>query len=352
MRHRLSQSPWHRLLVAPLLSNGGQRAIGAVWAPGHCLTATFSNRNGSRAYKLYVPTGYAGKPVPLLVMLHGCRQTPDDFAAGTRMNRFAEAHNFLVAYPVQPASANVSRCWNWFQPKHQQRDSGEPSLLAGITRQIMATHAIDPGRVYIAGISAGAAMALIMGETYPDLFSAVGAHSGVAPGAADNLPSAVVTMRGGRRQRLATPRGHADATQVTAGETRRRVPIILFQGGSDTTVNCRNSDQIVEHWIADAQGSARGAPRIKQEHGRVAGGHSYVRSRTEAADGVPVIEQWTVHHLGHAWSGGSATGSFTDPKGPDATAEMVRFFREHPKPLARHRSLMRILARLAGVRPR
>jgi poly(hydroxyalkanoate) depolymerase family esterase len=331
-----------------MLWNPGHRKIDDVWTPGQCLTGTFSNTHGSRAYKLYVPTGYASEPVPLLVMLHGCTQTADDFAAGTRMNRFAEAHNFLVAYPMQPSTANASRCWNWFRPKNQQRDSGEPSLLAGITRQIMATRAVDPGRVYIAGMSAGAAMALIMGEAYPDLFSAVGAHSGVAPGAAHHLPSAFAVMRGVRQRTFAPHKG----ANVTEGGPRRRVPIILFQGDSDRTVNCINAGQIVEHWIADADGWARGEPRIKQEHGQVAGGHTYVRSRTVAADGMPDVEHWIVHHLGHAWSGGSALGSFTDPKGPDATAEMVRFFREHPKHRSRRRLLRPILARLAGLRPR
>jgi len=274
---------------------------------GEFLGATFSNEAGSRPYKLYVPSGYAGRPVPLVVMLHGCTQSPDDFAAGTRMNAAAEAHTCLVAYPAQTTAANGSRCWNWFNAGDQRRDRGEPSLIAGITRDVMEHYAVDPRRVYVAGLSAGGAATAIMGARYPDLYAAIGVHSGLACGAATDLSSAFAAMR----------QGHA-------GQGRRPMPAIVFHGDRDGTVNPANADAVI------AQSAPEATMDIRNEEGRVPGGHSYTRTTYGSAEG-PVLEQWVVHGAGHAWMGGSPAGSFTDPAGPDATREMLRFFLEHPK---------------------
>ncbi len=291
------------------------------WAPGkQFLTASFTNPAGTRPYKLYVPSGYRdGVPVPLIVMLHGCTQSPDDFAAGTRMNGAGEAHTCLVAWPAQIKAANMGKCWNWFNETDQRRDSGEPSLIAGITRQVMRDYSVDPRRVYVAGLSAGGAAAAIMGAAYPDLYAAIGVHSGLACGAAHDMASALAAMkRGGHGAPQETGHGRG-------GVTRRAVPAIVFHGGGDTTVNPRNGDAVVSQ-LASAE-----APWRRVEEGQVPGGHAWRRTSHVDAGGRSLIEYWQIRGAGHAWSGGSPAGSFTDPRGPDATGEMVRFFLEHPQ---------------------
>jgi poly(hydroxyalkanoate) depolymerase family esterase len=284
------------------------------------LAATYSSQAGSRDYKLYVPSGYRGQAVPLVVMLHGCTQSPDDFAAGTRMNALAEEHTCLVAYPAQAASANASKCWNWFSPRDQQRGQGEPSLIAGITRQVMRDHSVDGERVYVAGLSAGAAAAAIMGTTYPDLYAAIGVHSGLACGIASDLPSAFAAMRQGED---AGRPGSGPAPGV--GACQRIVPTIVFHGDQDATVHPRNGDRV----IAQSRTAPMTDLRTTVERGRVPGGHAYSRTLHADASGQTILEQWVVHGAGHAWSGGSPAGSYTDPRGPDAGREMLRFFLEH-----------------------
>ncbi|SHK48392.1 esterase, PHB depolymerase family [Roseomonas rosea] len=289
---------------------------------GSFLSENFGSYRVSSQCKstLYVPSSYRGEPVPLVVMLHGCTQSPDDFAAGTGMNALAEEHAFLVAYPAQPASANAQKCWNWFSPGDQERGRGEPALIAGITGQVMADWVVDPARVYVAGLSAGGAAAAIMGEAYPDLYAAVGVHSGLACGAARDIPSAFAAMRGGGAR--STGRNAGAAAGSHGG---RVVPTIVFHADRDTTVNPVNGDRVM------AQAGA-GRLRTTVEQGQVSGGHAYSRTLYSGSDGETVLEQWVVHGGGHAWAGGSPAGSYTDPKGPDASREMLRFFLDHPRP--------------------
>jgi len=274
------------------------------------IAGTFSNAAGSRTYKLFIPSRCQGQRLPLIVMLHGCTQSPDDFAAGTRMNFLAEEQNCFVVYPEQPSGANQSKCWNWFRTGDQRRGGGEPSMIAGITRQIMRDHVIDPKRVYVAGLSAGGAAAAIMGATYSDLYAAIGIHSGLACGAASDLPSAFAAMRQG-----------GGSKAVADGKTS--VPTIVFHGDRDTTVHPKNGDQIIEQ-------SARATrPTTKVLRGRVPRGHAYTRTILIDGAGRAISEHWNIDGAGHAWSGGSPAGSYTDPQGPDATREMLRFFLEH-----------------------
>ena len=297
-----------------------EKADGPAVVPpkGRFLERSYTGQAGTRAYKLYIPSGYTGQAVPLIVMLHGCTQNPDDFARGTGMNTLAEMHTFLVAYPAQPSNANMNKCWNWFQAADQQRDRGEPSLIAGITRQVVGEYNVSNGKVYVAGMSAGGAMAAILGETYPDLYAAVGVHSGLAPGAARDLPSAFSAMQKG---------GPATKHQLSQGA--KASPAIIFHGDRDTTVHPRNGEYLISHF-SDVSGGPASPATVKKD--QVPGGHAYTRATHHDADGQVIAEHWTINKLGHAWSGGSTSGSYTDPKGPDASAEMIRFFNQHPQP--------------------
>ena len=268
---------------------------------------THTHGSLTRHYKLYVPPDHASKNSPLVVMLHGCTQDPDDFAAGTRMNRFAREQGFFVLYPAQAQDANPSRCWNWFKHTHQRRGSGEPALLADMSRSVIRQYGIDSQRVYVAGLSAGGAMAAIVAGLYPEIFAATGVHSGLASGAASNLPEALGAMKNGARAR--------DAAAVHAP-----VRTIVFHGDQDSTVHARNGEQA----FAAALDNNAGTTWV--EHGTCPSGRRYTRTVQSRADGTALAEHWVVHGAGHAWSGGSTDGSYTDATGPDATAEMLRFF--------------------------
>jgi poly(hydroxyalkanoate) depolymerase family esterase len=285
---------------------------------GRFIEATHSNPAGARAYKLYIPSGYHGQALPLVVMLHGCTQSPDDFAAGTRMNFIAEEQTCFVVYPAQPSEANVAKCWNWFRPCDQRRGQGEPSLIAGITRRVMRDYSVDPQRVYVAGLSAGAAAAAVMGTTYPDLYAAIGVHSGLAYGAANDVPSAFAAMR---QSEASAPSSSGDESADLGDGSA--VPTIVFHGDRDKTVHPRNGDRVI------AQKRTTNLQK-KIHRGRVPGGHAYTRTIYRNTSGPAMFEHWEIHGAGHAWAGGSPAGSYTDPQGPDAAREMLRFFLEHP----------------------
>lgn len=275
-------------------------------------TATLSCEFGQRDYKIYTPASAAKSPdpMPLLVMLHGCGQTPDDFATGTRMNALAEEFRLLVVYPAQTREAHPKRCWNWFQPGDQGRQAGEPAILASLIRNVLKRHPVDPARLYVAGLSAGGSAALVLARAYPDLFAAVGVHSGLPVGAAQNKASAMMAMaQGNPGARCTVP-----------------MPTIIFHGSDDRIVHARNGRFVAIRALEPFAG-VRGTHLKRQ----VKGGRSYVKSTHRIGQGRPLVEHWLIEGSGHAWSGGSPAGRFVDPSGPDASREMVRFFLRHRK---------------------
>jgi poly(hydroxyalkanoate) depolymerase family esterase len=292
---------------------------------GQFLSRSFTSSSGSRTYKLYIPSGYHGEPMPLIVMLHGCKQNPDDFATGTRMNELAEQHGLLVAYPAQSSRANGSNCWNWFERSDQTRDGTEPSIIAGIALEVGLEFAVDARRVFIAGLSAGAAMAVILGVTHPDVFAAIGAHSGLPYGAAHDVASAFGAMHGGAR--IFSPSAHSTPHSGSAKEALRiSVPAILFHGDRDTTVVAANSAAIVDQAIASGAWPQGDSPMTTEIESASRNGRDVTTTVYFDAQGRRQVEHWVVHGGAHAWSGGDPSGSYTDSRGPDASAEMVRFF--------------------------
>ena len=274
------------------------------------LSLTHASAHGSRDYRLYIPAKRPAGPMPLVVMLHGCTQTPEDFATGTGMNLLAEEFGCLVAWPAQPAGANAQKCWNWFRPQDQARHHGEPALIAGLTRDILRNHPADPARVYVAGLSAGGAAAAIVAAAWPDLFSAVGVHSGLPVGGAWDVPSAFAAMRSGAA-------GKRGATGV---------PTIAFHGTADSTVHPANGVAVVEQALHHRPGLRR-----EIQASTAAGGRNVTRTVYAAGDGRTEAELWEVDGAGHAWAGGNARGSHTDPLGPDASRQMLRFFLQHAR---------------------
>ncbi len=283
---------------------------------GRFETFSYTNQAGTRAYRVYVPTGHrSGERRPLVVMLHGGTQDSTTFAAATAMNDLAERQTFLVAYPEQPQSANPGRYWNWFVPEHQRRDAGEPSLVAGITHQVMDGYEADAARVYVAGFSAGGAMAAVMAAVYPDVYAAVGVHSGLAYGVAADMASAFAAMSHGPSRPAPCP--------------TRPVPLIVFHGDRDTTVAPANAEFLIRQALAGGPGVTAVARRAQTP-----GEHASTRTCYQDPRGTTVAELWKIHDGGHNWFGGTPNASYTDPRRPDASREFIRFFDEHPRSAA------------------
>lgn len=298
----------------------------------------FNYRNiaGSHPYFVYTPESYrVGTPVPLIVMLHGCTQTAFDFATGTRMNLLAEQHNFIVVYPQQTKSSNQNMCWNWFLPTHQVRGTGEPASIAGIVQTIKnatMTWTIDATRIYVAGISAGAAMAVILGVTYPDLFAAIAVHSGLEYQAATGTNTAFKVMRQGGPE----PTRQGSLAYNAMRNHARLIPTIVFHGTNDHFVAPLNGDQTVQQWIQTntlaSQGkyTANFSQPANVTRGQVPGGRAYTTASWHTVDGEEIQTYWKIDGMGHAWSGGNSGSSYTDRRGPDASLAIYTFFMAHP----------------------
>jgi poly(hydroxyalkanoate) depolymerase family esterase len=270
----------------------------------------FSCAAGTRAYKLYVPGAEYELPRPLIVMLHGCTQNPDDFAAGTGMNTLAEERNFLVVYPEQAQANNQLGCWNWFEPQHQTRTGGEPEILAGIVTEISRNHRVDPARIFAIGLSAGGAMAAVLGATYPECFAGIGVHSGLPYLSASDMASAFSAMKSNKGVFRPSNSSQDGVFPKT----------IVFHGDADATVHPSNGSSLFFESVKAKE------VKLHSRDGRETGGRAYSVTSAVSKDGQTVAEHWVIQGAGHTWSGGRPTGSYTDPLGPDASRQMLNFF--------------------------
>lgn len=318
--------------ATPSTAPAGTHALVRTEPPGSFECVGFLHAGALHHYRLYVPpSATPGQPMALVLMLHGCTQNPDDFATGTGMNTAAAQANALVLYPAQPRSANANACWNWFTPEHQRRGMGEPALLVAMVRDVAQRHSVDAQRVYVAGLSAGGAMAAVLGREYPDVFAAVGVHSGLQAGAAHNLMAALSAMSLGTRPTVVP--AHA------APHPAPYPPLIVFHGDADTTVHAKNGEQLVDAALQALSGTGASVQRQSmvgqspagQPYTRTVYRHRSASSTDTDTDADVVAEHWVLHGAGHAWSGGHAPGSHTDPRGISATQEMLRFFLAHPQ---------------------
>jgi poly(hydroxyalkanoate) depolymerase family esterase len=297
-------------------------AVAPAPAEGRFEWHEFGTGASGRRYKLYVPAAYdARRPAPLVVLLHGCTQDPDDLSRGTRMNELAERQGVIVAYPEQPARANPLKCWRWFDAAQQRPDGEEVAAIAGLTRDVMRTYRVDARRVHVAGISAGGAMALIVAASFPDLYASAASHSGVAVGAARSAEEALAVMRGG----VADSVDLAARLRAVAGPSMRAIPLLVLHGDADNVVNARNGRQTASQWGAAFGLTASGAAESSEVAGR-----RVERSVLSRGSGTPVVELHVVTGLAHAWSGGSKTGTYADEAGPSAAEAMLAFFARHP----------------------
>ena len=299
-----------------------------AYAAGSFTSVTYSGRT----YKLYVPSGYtAGSNLPLVVMMHGCTQSPDDFAAGTRMNILAEAENFLVIYPEQTSSANQNKCWNFFETSNQSRGSGEPALVVGMVNQVKSNYSVDNDRVFVTGLSAGGAMTSVLGATYPDVFKGIGVGAGLMYKAATSMTNAFTAMSSGSSN---SPTSTAQTAYNAMGSNKAMVPTIVFHGTSDSTVNPKNGDQVITQFaeindLVDDGVSNNSVDDVADQtiNGQVSGGRAYTRTVYNDKDGNILLEKYKVTSMGHAWSGGNSAGSYTDPNGPNQSQITWDFFK-------------------------
>jgi poly(hydroxyalkanoate) depolymerase family esterase len=332
---------WQELYAAnqATIARAGMAASDTVPLPppatlpqGRSAAAPGAGRVSGRRALVHVPRRLDPvTPAPLLCMLHGCTQDPITFAAATLMNDTADRHRFVVAYPGQDRGENPQGCWNWFLPEHQRRGAGEPAAIARIVRDLIETNSrctIDPGRVFVAGLSSGGAMAAILAACYPDLFAAVAVHSGLAYGSATDMASAFDVMaRGG---------GNADAqgraAHAAMGDHSRPVPSMVIHGSADPTVAPANGIHVLRqsmtanHLAAPETCDHDVARPTTSWRAEVDGGHPYTRRRWTDERGALMHELLEIGGLGHAWSGGAAGGSHTDPRGPSATEAIWTFF--------------------------
>jgi poly(hydroxyalkanoate) depolymerase family esterase len=279
----------------------------------------------ARGYQLYFPTGYRqDERLPLVVMLHGCKQDAESFAASTRFNGLADRDRYLVLYPEQPRRANPYRCWNWFDPS-SHKGNGEVAIIAGMVSKVAAEQNVDSSRVYLAGLSAGGALASALASCHAEMFAACAIHSGMMFQAASSPAAALPAMRDGSQR---SPNQAGEDAYELSGSKVHSMPVLVIQGDADETVHPINAKQIVAQFLAmNKDALARNTPPRTTEKSD-GSGYRY-ETRDYGAEVSPVLRHITVKGMGHGWSGGNANYPYNDARGPNASEMILEFFALH-----------------------
>ncbi|AWH53533.1 PHB depolymerase esterase [Stenotrophomonas sp. ESTM1D_MKCIP4_1] len=308
----------------------------AADTPGHWDFGVYGNVYGAREYQVWVPANYQpSQPLPLLLVLHGCVTGPNLMGEASGFNDVADTEGFIVVYPRQNVTANPMRCWNFPLPVNQARGSGEPSILAGIVDEVKAGYAVDPRRVYVTGISAGGAMTATMLACYSDVFAAGAIHAGgMYKGATTVSGSAYALLAGS----IYSPDSNGRlAWQCSGSPKPRPLPVLVFHGSADSTVNPINGQQAVRQFLQTNDLADDGLDNDSVKYvptstyqGQVPGGRSYTVD-TYAYNGRVLAQHYVVQGMGHAWSGSQTGLPFTDAQGPDATLITWLFLKDNQR---------------------
>jgi len=304
---------------------------------GRIESGSYYSFNGMRSYKVFLPSNHSestnhGK-IPVIIALHGCMQDSESFAAGTRLNEWAEKLGFAVYYPEQSKFFNIYNCWNWFLPTNQMKNTGEAELIMGGLKKVTREFSLNKDKTFLLGMSSGGAVVSILANCYPRSFQAVATHHGTMYKAASDVFSAKEVVYNGSKiaPEVAAAKGYS-----CSGFTPKKnpLPAVIIHGSRGAVMRAIHATQVEselrifndyldngirDNSLDDEMTFEKFTPDNLYSYDVVTWSHR----------GRPYIKRYMIETLGHAWSGGDNQYEFNDPHGPDATKIILDFFSEY-----------------------